>query len=96
MRGCATRWWSVPGLIDVSQSRRNLTSILAQRTTDTMISAAAKREGLQVEALSSYCMLPNGPTGLLFGYAAFDDKALSDGAARIIDILRSLDQPSNR
>ena len=73
-----------------------LTSRLAQRTTDTMISAAAKREGLQVEALSSYCMLPNGPTGLLFGYAAFDDKALSDGAARIINILRSLDQPSNR
>ena len=66
-----------------------LTAKLCQATTDVEISTAARADGLQVEALSSFGVLPDPPEGLLFGYAAFDETALSNAALSLMGILRS-------
>ena len=67
-----------------------LTAKLSQTATDIEISTAAKSAGLIVEALSSFSVLPNPPEGLLLGYAAFEETALSDSASVLMNILRSI------
>ncbi|WP_299154196.1 PLP-dependent aminotransferase family protein [uncultured Tateyamaria sp.] len=66
-----------------------LTAKLSQAASDIEISTAAKSGKLQVEALSSFSVLPDPPEGLLLGYAAFNEAALSHAASGLMDILWS-------
>ena len=61
---------------------------LQRQTTDQMIATVARDKGLQVKALSSHCVLPDPPQGLVLGYAAFDEKALSAAAQKLNQVLR--------
>jgi GntR family transcriptional regulator/MocR family aminotransferase len=58
--------------------------------TDQDIVDAAKTEGLHLQALSSYCVLPKPPHGLVLGFAAFDELALSEAAQRLSRLLLKL------
>lgn len=62
---------------------------LAELMTDTTISSLAEEAGLCVDALSSHSVLPNGPNGLLFGYAGFDEEVLTEAALSFIHMLRT-------
>ncbi len=56
---------------------------LRSRITDKAIVEAARKEGLHLRALSSHCVLPKPPQGLIFGFAAFDEKALSAATQKL-------------
>jgi len=55
--------------------------------TDTAIVDAARKEGLHLRALSSHCVLPNPPQGLILGFAAFDEGMLSEATKRMRQML---------
>ncbi|OOY24125.1 GntR family transcriptional regulator [Thioclava sediminum] len=57
---------------------------------DRAISERAKAEGLTLRALSSHARLPGAPQGLLLGYAAFDERALSTAANTLRTLLKTL------
>ncbi|MFD1159608.1 MocR-like pyridoxine biosynthesis transcription factor PdxR [Roseovarius aestuarii] len=63
---------------------------LARRVSDQEICRRAKKIGLHVGALSDHCVLPDKMQGLLLGYAAFDEQALSEAADRFANLLRSV------
>ncbi|WP_187430189.1 HTH-type transcriptional regulatory protein GabR (plasmid) [Roseobacter fucihabitans] len=65
---------------------------LRGHVTDETIANVAKGEGLQLRALSSHCVLPAPPQGLLLGYAAFNEEALSSAAMKLNQILTQLSQ----
>ncbi|WP_371171382.1 PLP-dependent aminotransferase family protein [Aliiroseovarius sp. 2305UL8-7] len=62
---------------------------LAERTTDVAISELAMKAGLSIDALSAHNISPNGPQGLLLGYAGFDEDALTAAARVFADQLHS-------
>lgn len=68
---------------------------LQQFTTDQEIARAAKTAGVRVRALSSYCILPDPPQGLILGYAAFDEKTMSKAAQKLNDVLRQLSRDNS-
>ncbi|MCV3272040.1 MocR-like pyridoxine biosynthesis transcription factor PdxR [Roseobacter sinensis] len=55
--------------------------------SDAEISAACAAAGLNVRALSSHCVLPDPPQGLLLGYAGFDEETLKAAARTLVDVL---------
>lgn len=61
---------------------------LAGRVSDRQIAMMGDAAGLYLRALSTHSVLPDPPQGLLLGYAAFDDTALRDAAARLLTLLR--------
>lgn len=63
---------------------------LARKTTDTKIEKLGRRDGLTLRALSPHSVLPNPPQGLLLGYAAFDELALTEAAGKLIEILSQI------
>ncbi|MGG7566027.1 PLP-dependent aminotransferase family protein [Rhodovulum sp. DZ06] len=58
--------------------------------TDVEAAAAAGRAGLLVRPLSAAATLPDPPQGLLLGYSAADEEALSGAAASLVSALRAL------
>lgn len=58
--------------------------------TDQGIVDAAQREGLHLRALSSYCVLPKPPQGLILGFAAFDEILLSEAGQKLSRLLLKL------
>ncbi len=66
---------------------------LRRQVTDKMIANFAQNEGLQLKALSSHCVLPDPPQGLVLGYAAFDERTLTSAAQKLSQILLQLSQP---
>ncbi|MER5171339.1 PLP-dependent aminotransferase family protein [Thioclava kandeliae] len=62
---------------------------LAKVVTDRAICAEATGQGLAIGALSTHCQLPDPLSGLLLGYAGFDEDTLSEAAIRLGHILRA-------
>lgn len=58
--------------------------------TDKAIADAAKKEGLHLRALSVHCVLPEPPKGLILGFAAFDERTLSNATQKLTKLLRGL------
>ncbi|WP_282063420.1 PLP-dependent aminotransferase family protein [Roseobacter litoralis] len=63
---------------------------LRHHATDKLISNTARGKGLHVKALSSHCILPDPPQGLVLGYAAFDEKIISTAAHKLNQLLTEL------
>ena len=63
---------------------------LRHAVTDQGIVDTAQREGLHLRALSSHCVLPKPPQGLILGFAAFDEKVLSEAGQRLSRLLLKL------
>ncbi|MGJ8626395.1 MAG: PLP-dependent aminotransferase family protein [Sulfitobacter sp.] len=63
---------------------------LSHVTTDKGIVDAAMNEGIHLRALSSHCVLPKAPQGLLLGFASFDESALSEAGQRLRRLLLKL------
>ena len=66
---------------------------LSRQTTDEAIATAAQMAGVHLRALSSHCVLPRPPQGLILGYAAFDDNKLSKAARTLNHVLMQCSQP---
>ncbi|MEM6323630.1 MAG: PLP-dependent aminotransferase family protein [Pseudomonadota bacterium] len=62
---------------------------LARHTRDRTICAMAKKQGLEIGALSAHCTLADAPQGLLLGYAAFEEPVLTRAADTLIDIVEA-------
>lgn len=60
---------------------------LSHAVTDQAIVSAAKKEGLHLRALSSHCVLPQPPEGLILGFAAFDERTLTNASQRLSKLL---------
>lgn len=65
---------------------------LRRQVTDETIAKTAKNEGLHLRSLSSHCVMPAPPQGLVLGYAAFDEATLSRAALRLKQVLTQLSQ----
>jgi len=89
LAGCAD-------LLDISPERSGmhicarLGPRLRHAVTDQGIVDTAQREGLHLRALSSHCVLPKPPQGLILGFAAFDEKVLSEAGQRLSRLLLKL------
>jgi GntR family transcriptional regulator/MocR family aminotransferase len=53
---------------------------------DRMLAARAAREGIQLNALSDYDLLGDGPQGLMFGYAAAPERLVAPALRRLKEI----------
>ncbi|KUJ77257.1 GntR family transcriptional regulator [Ruegeria profundi] len=62
---------------------------LPDQVSDLDVCKLAHKHGLQLGAVSKHCVLPNKMQGLVLGYAAFEEKTLSDAANRLVSVLRS-------
>lgn len=58
--------------------------------SDQRLSDAAEAAGLLVPALSRYPFADDGRQGIVLGYAAFDEEALSEGLARLRQVVLTL------
>ncbi|MEV8465885.1 PLP-dependent aminotransferase family protein [Fluviibacterium sp. DFM31] len=63
---------------------------LVGRVQDTEIAQAGTDHGLHLRALSAYSVLPDPPQGLVLGFAAYDEAALTAAATRLLTILHAL------
>ncbi|MCA0918828.1 PLP-dependent aminotransferase family protein [Pseudooceanicola nanhaiensis] len=54
---------------------------------DAALAARASERGIAPRALSSHALLPDGPQGLLLGYAAYEEETLSAAAATLGEVL---------
>jgi GntR family transcriptional regulator/MocR family aminotransferase len=62
---------------------------LADAMTDIAISELAMKANLRIDALSTHNISQNGPQGLLFGYAGFEEEALTTAASTFVELLLS-------
>lgn len=60
---------------------------LRHTAQDKTIADAAQKRGIHLRALSSHCVLPDPPQGLILGYAAFDEKTLTNAAQKLDKLL---------
>ncbi|MBO9436383.1 PLP-dependent aminotransferase family protein [Ruegeria sp. R13_0] len=67
----------------------SLNAQFANNVSDYEISNRAKSVGLEVSALSTHCVRPNPLQGLVLGYAAFHEDALSIASKQLVGILRA-------
>ena len=61
---------------------------LLNRVSDREISRCAGEIGLSIGTLSEHSVLPDKPQALLLGYAAFDEKVLTEASAQLVGLLR--------
>lgn len=78
------------GLIDIfpADAGMHVVGWLHPPINDRRASRLAFVHGIEAPALSSYCLEPYHRQGLLLGYAAFNEKEISDGIQRLAAALR--------
>jgi len=68
----------------------HLTGLLPEGWSDLEAARAAESRGVDAQPLSAFHLRPPARGGLVLGYAAYDEREISDGVRRLADALRSL------
>jgi GntR family transcriptional regulator / MocR family aminotransferase len=75
--------------ISDSSAGMHLVGWLKKSLSDQKISDLAAADGIEVPAVSAYCLDPIGRMGLLFGYAAFDEQQMRKAIRALLNVFKS-------
>jgi GntR family transcriptional regulator / MocR family aminotransferase len=57
---------------------------------EATVVGAARRAGVALDAVGPYRITNPGPGGLIFGYATVNERAITEGVARLAQVIREL------
>lgn len=68
----------------------HLVGWLSDDTDDREVVRRARQVDVRLTAISDHCIKPQTRKGLVFGYAAFDEKRIRNGVAKVAEILENM------